>query len=626
MARKVLFAAFLLTLALTGVAMNHQLTNAAPNVLPPPKHVEIEQLVGPHAPSSYGVIYVAPGAACGAGHTPCYGTIQEAVDASSYDVIKVAAGTYTDVHARPRRDVVTTGVVTQVVYINKTVTIQGGYTISDWTKPDPVAHPTTLDAQRKGRVLYISGNISPTIAGLRITQGNAAGLGGIPGSYDAGGGVYIITATAVLSDNQVFDNISPTSSGNGGGMYLRYSDSTLQGNTVASNIASYSGGGLFISFSKATLRDNIIRFNTGAYGGGLRLYASPATFSDNIITSNTARVYGTALDAYGGGLLLDESDATLVNTVVADNRADTHGSGLCIQGSFPSLLHTTIARNTGGNGSGVYVTDYFGAAFSKVDLINTILVSHTVGINVTGGNEAIVNSVLWFGTPITISRAPTATVTVQNQRQGNPAFAADGYHLTAVSAAIDHGVNAGVTTDIDGDPRPVSSGYDLGADEFCSARILVGPGGGRLIYTDTHGLTTTVQVPGNAVTDTIMLAYGLILSPTEPVSPGLRFAGHTFDLDAYRNGQLLSGFTFSGTVTVTLHYSDADVMDLYEPMLKLYRWVPPVWQVVGAPNEDQELDTVNNVLTAWVRRLSRFSGQSAPGTDVFLPVVMRDKK
>jgi hypothetical protein len=38
--------------------------------------------------------------------------------------------------------------------------------------------------------------------------------------------------------------------------------------------------------------------------------------------------------------------------------------------------------------------------------------------------------------------------------------------LTCASAAIDKGVNARVDDDIDGDPRPQGSGYDLGADEI----------------------------------------------------------------------------------------------------------------------------------------------------------------
>ena len=56
-----------------------------------------------------------------------YTSIQEAVDAANdSDVIKVAAGTYTGVSTREG--------VTQVVYIDKSVTIRGGYT-TDFIEP-----------------------------------------------------------------------------------------------------------------------------------------------------------------------------------------------------------------------------------------------------------------------------------------------------------------------------------------------------------------------------------------------------------------------------------------------------------------------------------------------------------
>ena len=99
-------------------------------------------------------------------------------------------------------------------------------------------------------------------------------------------------------------------------------------------------------------------------------------------------------------------------------------------------------------------------------LVNTILVSHSVGISVTAGHTATVDSVLWHNTPTTVSVAPGGFATVVNEFTGDPAFAADGYHLTDTSAAIDKGIDAGVLVDIDGEPRPLRLGYDLGADEL----------------------------------------------------------------------------------------------------------------------------------------------------------------
>jgi hypothetical protein len=72
--------------------------------------------------------------------------------------------------------------------------------------------------------------------------------------------------------------------------------------------------------------------------------------------------------------------------------------------------------------------------------------------------------VLWYGN--TANHAHVGDVIVTNEYTGSPAFAPDGYHLTLGSAAIDRGVEAGVGEDVDGGPRPVGAGYDLGADEF----------------------------------------------------------------------------------------------------------------------------------------------------------------
>ena len=141
-------------------------------------------------------------------------------------------------------------------------------------------------------------------------------------------------------------------------------------------------------------------------------------------------------------------------------------------GSQQRLLHTTIARNRGGDGSGVYV-DYPGS----VAMTNTILVTQTVGVTVTAGSWATLEGTLWgsgawangtnWGSDGNIV---TGTVNVF----GDPGFvdpAAGDYHIGPGSAAIDAGVNAGVMFDIDNQPRPYHA-PDLGADEYWPPGVL----------------------------------------------------------------------------------------------------------------------------------------------------------
>ncbi|HOU12089.1 MAG TPA: choice-of-anchor Q domain-containing protein [Anaerolineae bacterium] len=433
-----------------------------------------------------------------------FSSIQDAVDAAAPgELIQVATGVYTGVHAR--------GGVTQVVYISKTVTVRGGYN-ADFSACNPISYPTTLDAQGQGRVIWMSGSITPVIEGLRITGGNAYGLGGTDWGDNAGGGIFVVSATASISGNVIYSNTGGSDNSFGGGLYLKNSAASLTHNTITSNTAAHGdgmylfyspaslshniisgngsgltgwGGGVALRHSDANLTDNTITGNRGGYGGGVNMDRGEPLLNHNIITGNTgfdggglflyvsnARltnnlVQGNVANQNGGGLWLYKGTPAIINTVVADNHLTQDacfGTGIYIEASSVRLLHTTIARNTGGDGSGLHITgyEYSGSYYpGTVAITNTLIVNHGVGITVTAGNTATLNATLWHS----VGTKWSDNVVHANDHEGDPAFAADGYHLTASSAAINKGVNADVTSDIDGELRPQDGGYDLGADE-----------------------------------------------------------------------------------------------------------------------------------------------------------------
>jgi uncharacterized repeat protein (TIGR01451 family) len=436
----------------------------------------------------------APGAelhVCLSGCT--YDTVQEAVDAASEgDFIKVAEGTYTGVSQRDG--------VTQTVYLSKTLTIYGGYTTSDWDKPEPEINITTLDAQGLGRVFFMKGGITPTIAGLHITGGNALGLG----PNGEGGGIYTYNEAYVgafnttLKDNHLYNN----KASDGGGAYLDgHAHHTLTGNTFELNLADDRGGGLVIFNQPMTLTHNTFSGNSAAYGGGLAVLNADALLQGNRFQENSALEAGggvfaqnSAFEAEGDVLLKNSAgrggglavfgafynqtwrDNWVVNTVVAYNESSVEGSGIYIGGSPLHLWHTTLVSNTGGGdpGIGIIIGDWFTGQTSEVELRNTILVSQTTGIAVEDGSTVAIDSILWYADAITLTEVPEADVSIVNQFTGDPAFtdpALADFHLEPTSAARDVGMLSGVAADFDGWVRPMGMGYDLGAFEHHDAAL-----------------------------------------------------------------------------------------------------------------------------------------------------------
>ena len=476
---------------------------------------------------------------CKAGFPTCdYGFIQAAVDAASDgDIIRVASGTYTDVHSRLG--------VTQTVYLTKSLTIQGGYTTDFMDPPDPESNPTILNPQDQGRVFYITGLITPTLAGLQLRNGyspdSGAGIFNINASLtlndcqvhhnqasSAGGGVYMYASAAPnLNRNSIYEN--EALGGVGGGVYLYDSPaSTLSNNLVYSNTTNSSGGGIYAGNSDDVLiLSNAVYSNTAFNGGGLLISAG----SDLTITQN--QIFGNDATANGGGIYLvnsnglhlkgnkfwdnransgggiyasyganpttvridsnqvEENSAGLGAGIYLFGEADTKiqlennwvvenlatsggdGSGIYIKGFSPSLLQTTVARNTGGNGSGISLTS------GGVSMTNTILVSQTIGINVPGDSTAVMAATLWGSGSWANGSDWTGAgtlITGTTNLWADPFFinpALGDFHILATSPAVDSGIDSGVTHDIDGEPRPYNNLFDLGSDEYHPRTLLL---------------------------------------------------------------------------------------------------------------------------------------------------------
>lgn len=401
--------------------------------------------------------------------------------------------------------------------ITQTLTLSGGYTITNWVTAYPITQPTTLDAQGLGRV--ISATAALTVENLTVQHGIAAKLQNGGGAYfgDAATvtGTTFISNTAGYSGGAYFNNVATITSstflsntagnsgnGRGGGAWF-HNTATITGTTFLSNTAGYIGGGAYFE-GAATITNTTFTSNTAISqsSGGGAYFGGPATVTGTTFSGNTARFdgggasfnssanvtgttfngnmtngvgggaifYGTTVVTnttftsntayYGGGVSVSGANAKqLVNVLFARNYAI--GNGAAVYAYYAgqlSLVHATVVSDTVSTRSAMYVEG------GTVYVTNTFVASYTVGIEQFFSGTVTENYNLFSN----VATPYSGTVTSGgNSITGTAAFYDhSAYTLTAFSAAVDAGTNAGVSTDFFGNPRPTGNGYDMGYAEF----------------------------------------------------------------------------------------------------------------------------------------------------------------
>jgi peptide/nickel transport system substrate-binding protein len=125
--------------------------------------------------------------------------------------------------------------------------------------------------------------------------------------------------------------------------------------------------------------------------------------------------------------------------------------------------------------------------------------------------------------------------------------------------------------------------------------------GGSLTYTDTNELTTTLQVPAGAVTQTTELRY----TPTPGVDGRPRDLieiGHSFDLTALISDTRQSLTALDDDYTVAVSYGDTELGVAIEGTLALYYWDGSQW--VKEPSS--AVNTTTNVVQATPNHFSEW--------------------
>jgi CSLREA domain-containing protein len=387
----------------------------------------------------------------------------------------------------------------------------------------PGAGSLTVSGNNASRVFTIGRELTTSIQGLTLTNGNSgADHGGA--IYHDGGRLTITdcvisgnTAAAVMRDgggiytwgvlNVSGSEVTDNTADHGAGIYAdysSYSEVSVTNSTISRNTATGYGGGIFSDQATLTITESTIEGNATLWGGGGIFHYSEGQLLSVIrstISGNSSGNSTTAGD--GGGIAAYSSNSsaphTLIrNSTISGNIASAAGGGFENWGGQAAVVLSTITGNhAGDSGGGVHnwtdaapvVTQVKGSLVwgntsgtSTPDDVAAYLDPNgytSLGHNLIGAAGTIVNFAEDFGAEGDLTGVTDATLVKLGPLTDNGGPTRT-HALAAGSLAINAGtctdqVEATVGTDQRGVFRPQGTACDIGAYESEETSALPAP-------------------------------------------------------------------------------------------------------------------------------------------------------